>query len=242
MVNGLREKDSGRPCFESLFQEHQDYVAALEKNGVSVYRLPPSLKWPDSVFVEDPVLVFSQGSILLRSIMEERSGEVDLIAPFLYSTFPQVLEIDQGYVDGGDVLWTPNGVIIGISSRTTHEGAENLIKHLFNLGLNGIITETPTGVLHLKSDCSLLDEKTIFVTPRLAGAKVFQNFKKIITPETEYAAANSIRVNSSVFVNDDCERSISLLKQSNFQVTALSSKQIRKLDAGLSCMSLRWFQ
>ena len=30
-MNGLREKDSGSPCFETLFQEHQDYVAALEK-------------------------------------------------------------------------------------------------------------------------------------------------------------------------------------------------------------------
>ena len=76
----------------------------------------------------------------------------------------------------------------------------------------------------------------------ISTSRVFQNFEKIITPETEYAAANSIRVNSSVFVNADCEQSISLLKQSNFQVTALSSKQIRKLDAGLSCMSLRWFQ
>ena len=242
MVNGLRDEDNGPPSFELLFQEHQDYVVALEKNGVSVCRLPPSLKWPDSVFVEDPALVFSQGSILLRSIMEERSGEVDLIAPFLYSTFSQVLEIHKGYVDGGDVLWTPKGVIIGLSSRTTHEGAENLVEHLSKLGLNGIITDTPPGVLHLKSDCSLLDEMTVFVTPRLADAKVFQNFKKIITPETEYAAANSIRVNSSVFVNDDCEQSISLLKESNFQVTALSGKQIRKLDAGLSCMSLRWFQ
>jgi dimethylargininase len=189
VVNGLREKDSGSPCFETLFQEHQDYVAALEKNGVSVCRLPPSLKWPDSVFVEDPALVFSQGSILLRSIVEERSGEVDLIAPFLYSTFPQVLEIDKGYVDGGDVLWAPNGVIIGLSSRTTHEGAENLVEHLSNLGLNGIITETPPGVLHLKSDCSLLDEKTIFVTPRLAGAKVFQNFEKNYYPRNRICSS-----------------------------------------------------
>jgi len=241
-VDGLREKDNGSPCFELLFQEHQDYVAALQKNGVSVSRLPSLQKWPDSVFVEDPALVFPQGSILLRSIMKERSGEIDLIAPFLRSTFSTVLEIDKGYVDGGDVLWTPNKVIIGLSSRTTHDGAENLVGHLSNLGLTGIITDTPPGVLHLKSDCSLLDEMTVFVTPRLADAKVFQNFKKIVTPETEYAAANSVRVNSSVFVNDDCQQSISLLKQSNFKVTALSSKQIRKLDAGLSCMSLRWFQ
>ena len=146
-------------------------------------RLPPSLKWPDSVFVEDPALVFSQGSILLRSIMEERSGEVDLIAPFLYSTFSQVLKIDKGYVDGGDVLWTPNGVIIGLSSRTTHEGAENLVEHLSNLGMNGIITETPPGVLHLKSDCSLLDEMTVFVTPDWQTPKFFKILKKLLPPK-----------------------------------------------------------
>ena len=73
-MDGLREKDNGSPCFELLFQEHQDYVAALQKNGVSVSRLPSLQKWPDSVFVEDPALVFPQGSILLRSIMKERLG------------------------------------------------------------------------------------------------------------------------------------------------------------------------
>ena len=132
-------------------------MAALQKNGVRVSRLPSLQKWPDSVFVEDPALVFPQGSILLRSIMKERSGEIDLIAPFLRSTFLKVFEIDKGYVDGGDVLWTPNKVIIGLSSRTTHEGAENLVEHLSKLGLNGIITDTPPGVCLLYTSPSPRD-------------------------------------------------------------------------------------
>ena len=240
MINGLRYTNTGIPCFNEISREHTSYLTALKKNGVQVHLLPLSERWPDSLFVEDPALVFPQGAIILRSIREERAGERDLIEPVLRSKFAKVLEIDNGYVDGGDVLCTSDNVIIGLSSRTTQEGAERLVKCLSNLGLSGTITDTPHGVLHLKSDCSLLDEKTVFVTPRLAVSQVFKNYKKIITPETEYAAANAIRINSSVFVNKDCVKSIALLKQSGFKTTALPSTEIRKLDGGLSCMSLRW--
>lgn len=217
-------------------------MAALKKNGVHVYLLPSSERWPDSLFVEDPALVFPQGAILLRSIRTERVGERDLIEPVLRSKFAKVLAVDSGYVDGGDILCTSDNIIIGLSSRTTQEGAERLLKCLYDLGLRGVITDTPSGVLHLKSDCSLLDKKTVFVTPRLADSQVFKNYKKIITPETEYTAANAIRVNSSVFVSQDCLKSIALLEQSDFKITALPSTEIRKLDGGLSCMSLRWFK
>ena len=241
MVNGLRYTNTGIPCFNEISREHTSYLAALKKNGVQVHLLPSSERWPDSLFVEDPALVFPQGAVVLRSIRAERAGEHDLIEPVLRSKFAKVLEVDNGYVDGGDVLCTSDNVIIGLSSRTTQEGAERLVKCLSDLGLSGVITDTPPGVLHLKSDCSLLDETTVFVTPRLADSQVFKKYKKIITPETEYAAANAIRINSSVFVNKDCVKSIALLEQSDFKTTALPSTEIRKLDGGLSCMSLRWF-
>ncbi|MBT4354970.1 MAG: dimethylarginine dimethylaminohydrolase, partial [Rhodospirillaceae bacterium] len=71
-------------------------MSALKKNGVQVHLLPASERWPDSLFVEDPALVFPQGAIVLRSIRAERAGERDLIEPVLRSKFAKVLEIDNG--------------------------------------------------------------------------------------------------------------------------------------------------
>jgi magnesium chelatase subunit D len=46
-------------------------------------------------------------------------------------------------------------------------------------------------VLHFKTDCSLLDEETVFCTPRLAASGVFAGFRVILTPEGEDSAGET---------------------------------------------------
>ncbi len=100
---------------------------------------------------------------------------------------------------------------------------------------------TPAGVLHFKTDCSLLDEERILSTNRLAASGVFRNFKVIAVPEGEEAAANALRVNDTMFVGADFPRTIEKLQREGFNVVPLNTSEIGKIDAGLSCMSLRWF-
>ncbi len=60
--------------------------------------------------------------------------------------------------------------MIGLSARTDKNGAEGLRAALGALGHAAEIVETPNGVLHFKTDCSLLDEETVLATHRLAGS------------------------------------------------------------------------
>ena len=75
VVNGLRDDPAQTPSFEKIAAEHRGYVAALRDLGLSVDVLPPLEAFPDSVFVEDPALVFAQGAILLRPGAPSRAGE-----------------------------------------------------------------------------------------------------------------------------------------------------------------------
>jgi dimethylargininase len=240
VVNGLRADDRGNPTYEGVLAEHAAYVGALESAGVSVQVLDPLEEFPDSIFVEDPALVFTSGAILLRPGISAREGETAVIAPVLRDRFERVLELQRGYVDGGDVLTTPEQVMIGLSARTNRDGAESLIECLAELGLKGTIVETPANVLHFKSDCSLVSEDTVISTSRLAASGVFNGFKQIIVPDGEEAAANALRVNNVVFVGTDYPQTIALLQSNGFNVQPLKTSEIAKIDAGLSCMSLRW--
>ena len=67
VVHGLRADDRGDPTFEGVAAEHAAYVLALEKAGAQVTVLPPLEDFPDSIFVEDPALVFTAGAIVLRT-------------------------------------------------------------------------------------------------------------------------------------------------------------------------------
>ncbi len=241
VVNGLRADDRGNPTYEGVREEHEAYVQALRNAGVEVTVLPPMEDFPDSIFVEDPALVFHEGAVLLRPGAPSRMGETAEIEPVLRSLFENVVSLPSpGFADGGDVLVTPKVVMIGLSARTDNSGAEGLRDALAGLGRPAEIVETPKGVLHFKTDCSLLDEETVLATHRLAGSGFFRGMREIVTPEGEEAAANALRVNDVVFVGADYPRTIDKLDKEGYKVVALKTGEIGRIDAGLSCMSLRW--
>src|SRR4029453_14781178 len=121
----------------------------------------------DSLFVEDPALVFPEGAILLRPGAPSRAAEADALAPVLGGLFDIVLELPEpGYADGGDVLVTSETVIMGFSPPAAAGPAPSLAQP----GRQSAIVETPPGILHLKSACSMVDEETILCTPALADS------------------------------------------------------------------------
>ncbi len=240
VTGGLRAVDIGAPSYEGVLAEHAAYVVALEAAGVAVEVLPASEAYPDSVFVEDAAFVHGATAILLRPGAASRAGEAAEIAPVLVRRFDRVLTLEQGTAEGGDVLATPRCVFIGCSARTNVQGAQALTDMLAAIGLKGFPVETPRGVLHFKSDCSLLDEETILCTGRLAASGVFDGFRVVLTPEGEEGAANALRVNDRLLVSASYPRTIEALGALGFRVAPLVTREIAKVDAGLSCMSLRW--
>jgi len=240
VVNGLRAEDRGSPTHEGVALEHAAYIDALEAAGVAVQVLDPLDAFPDSIFVEDPALVFTEGAVLLHPGAASRAGEREFIAPVLKDRFARVLEIAEGFADGGDVLTLPDRVMIGLSARTDQTGALALSHCLKQLGKRSQIVETPPGVLHFKTDCSLLDDETILSTSRLAASGVFNGKKVLLTPPGEEAAANALRVNDVVLVGAGFPATRALLEKNGYKVVALQTGEIGKIDAGLSCMSLRW--
>ncbi|SDA62508.1 arginine deiminase family protein [Sinorhizobium sp. NFACC03] len=242
VVNGLRADDRGNPTFEGVKAEHDAYIAAMKDAGVKVTVLPALEAFPDSIFVEDPAIVFTEGAILLRPGAETRVKETPEIEPTLRAMFETVLDLPgSGFADGGDVLTTRESVMIGLSARTNKVGAEALQACLAKLGRKSEIVATPEGVLHFKTDCSLLDDETVLSTARLAKSGAFERFKQVIIPEGEEPAANALRVNDVVMVGSDFPRTIEMLDKLGYKVVPMKTTEIGKIDAGLSCMSLRWF-
>jgi dimethylargininase len=240
VVDGLRAEDRGSPSYDGVLSEHRAYIAALEAAGVAVQVLDPLEDFPDSLFVEDPAVVYTEGAVILHPGAPSRAGERNFIAPVLRDRFSTVLTIEEGFADGGDILTLSDRVMIGLSARTDRVGAQSLAQCLAQLGRRSQIVETPAGVLHFKTDCSLLDDETILSTGRLADSGVFAGKKVLLTPPGEEAAANALRVNDVVLVGAGFPATRALLERNGYHVVALQTGEIGKIDAGLSCMSLRW--
>ena len=228
------------PKFEYVLKEHDNYVNALKEAGLEINLLDSLEEFPDSIFVEDPALTYKSDVIILNPADPTRNGEKNIIKNEIRHFFDNTLFVEDGYVEGGDILNLDNHFIIGLSNRTNKLGAEHLSIILQSLGATVAICETPNDVLHFKSECSVLDNETILVSNKMAQLDYLKtNYNLIELPIGEEGASNSLRINNKLLVPDGFIQAEEILSK-KFDVIKVKVDEIAKVDAGLSCMSLRW--
>jgi dimethylargininase len=237
VVEGLRTGPEA-PAYDRVLAEHRAYVDALEAAGLTVETLPALPGHPDSVFVEDPAFVLPEGAILLRPGAASRFDEADFLAPALHRHFARVLRVDEGFVDGGDMLVLPDEILVGLSERTDETGARRFCELAGDLGRSARIVQPPKGLLHLKTGCALVDEGILIAVPAMAS--LFPGYEVLVTPPGEKHAANLIRVNDRLLMGAGFPRTAAKLRERGLEVMETPAAEIAKIDAGLSCMSLRW--
>jgi dimethylargininase len=143
-------------------------------------------------------------------------------------------------VEAGDILWTGREVLVGLSARTDAAGVEELRAILAPWGHALRVVQTPPGVLHFKTDCSLLGPGTVLSTARLAASGCFAGYDVVIVPEGEEAAANLIRVNHLVLMAQGFPRTAAMLRDAGYEVRELPNSECALIDGGMSCLSLRF--
>ena len=228
------------PKFEYVVKEHDNYVNALKEAGLEINLLDSLEEFPDSIFVEDPALTYKSDLIILNPADPTRNGEKNIIKNEITHFFDNTLFVEDGFVEGGDILNIDNHFIIGLSNRTNKLGAKNLSIILQDLGATVAICETPNDVLHFKSECSVLDNETILVSNKMAQLDYLKtNYNLIELPIGEEGASNSLRINSKLLVPDGFSKTEEILSK-KFDIIKVKVDEIAKVDAGLSCMSLRW--
>jgi dimethylargininase len=85
-----------------------------------------------------------------------------------------------------------------------------------------------------------VDDETILATQRLAASEIFKGFRVLVVPEGEEAAANALRLNGHLLIADGFPRTAELLSREAVALVPMQVREVAKIDAGLSCMSLRW--
>ncbi len=241
ITKGLRAVDIGTPDLELFNRHHADYVAALASTGAKVTTLEAMEDFPDSVFIEDAALCLSEGAIVMRPGAPSRLGEAAAIAPVLSGFYDEVIAIEgTGFIEGGDVLTTEHEILVGTSARTDSSGTEELRRLAGRWRYEVREVKTPEGVLHFKTDCSLLDEETILSTARLSASDCFDGYRIIHTAEGEEACANAIRFNELVLMPCGFPRTAEILDKAGYNIRTIGNSEAAKLDGGMSCLSLRF--
>lgn len=242
-ADGLTTAELGVPHLDQVLEQHAYYCDSLQECGLDLTILEPNLFFPDSTFVEDTAILTPDAAILCRPGAPNREGEVEMIRPVIERFYESILTIAApGTVDGGDVCQADDHFLIGISLRTNEEGARQLIAHLTRLGYTAseIDIRSISGLLHLKSGISYIGDHTLVVIAELASHPEFARFRQIQVSPPENYAANCIRVNDRLLVAQGFPYLVDDLADRGFNPFILNISEFRKMDGGLSCLSLRF--
>lgn len=240
MVNGITSANLGKPDYHNALRQHASYVEALKRCGLQVTVLDANEAYPDSVFVEDTALITPKCAILANPGSELRNGEKAEIEIALKNFFPELQYIvSPGFVDGGDVMMVGDHFYIGLSKRTNKEGANQLITILKRHGLTGS-TVALKSVLHLKTGANYIENNNLLAFGEFLIKQEFGKFNLIEIPAAESYAANSLWINGKVLVPKGFPKTLNAVKKAGYETIEVDVSEFRKLDGGLSCLSLRF--
>jgi dimethylargininase len=237
---GLSAADLGRPDYDLALKQHEGYIQALKFCGLEITILPPENDFPDSTFVEDTALLTPEVAIITNPGAESRKDEINTMQPVIEGFYKNVSKIlKPGTLEAGDVMMVGNHYYIGLSDRTNAEGAAQLTAILEEYVMAASVVEIGE-MLHLKSGVSYLENNMLLAVEQLESHQAFKHLDIIPVPQDESYAANSLWINGIILVPEGFPVTLQNIIDAGYETIVLDMSEFRKLDGGLSCLSLRF--
>lgn len=243
MVEGITSApELGKPDYDLALEQHDSYIKALKQCGVDVTVLDADERYPDSCFVEDPALITKKCAIITNPGAISRNGEKDEIVGAVkkFFTDDQIEYIKApGTLEGGDVMMVGDHFYVGRSARTNEEGIKQLTEILakYDMTCSEVKLEE---VLHLKTGVNYLEDNNMLVSGEFIEKPEFEKYNKAVIPEEEAYAANCIWINDTVIVPEGYPVVLAAVEGLGYKTLLVDTSEYRKLDGGLSCLSLRF--
>lgn len=243
LVNGITSApELGKPDYTLALKQHDNYINALSKCDVEVVVLEALEEYPDSCFVEDTAVLTPKCAIVSNPGAVSRRGEAMLMA----TTIEKFYESEQieyikspATMEGGDVMMVGNHFYIGESERSNKEGCDEFIKALEKYGHTCSVV-TMKEMLHLKTGMAYLENNNILLFGEFIDKVEFSSMNKIIISESESYSANCIWVNDRILIPLGYSKTTSAIQSLGYETIIVDTSEYRKLDGGLSCLSLRF--
>lgn len=218
-------------------RQWEGYVAALRAEGWETIEVPADPDCPDSVFVEDTVVMYGDLAVITRPGADERKPETSGTEETLRALGYRIEHVEApGTLDGGDVLKYDGTVWVGLGGRTNQAGVDQLAGHLEPLGAR-VVGVPLTKVLHLKSAVTALPDGTVVGFEELVDdPTVWSRF--LAVPE-EPGSHVVVLDESTVLMSTSAPRTRELYEARGLRVVAVDMTEFEKLEGCVTCLSVR---
>lgn len=221
----------------TAMRQWEGYIRAFVDAGWRVTEVEPAPACPDSVFVEDTVVVYGDLAVIARSGAAERRPETDGTEKAVAELGYRIAHIEApGVLDGGDVLKHGGTVYVGQSGRTNADGIRQLAEHLKPFGAT-VVPVPLTKALHLKSAVTALPDGTVIgYEPVVDDPSVFPAF--VAVPE-EPGAHVVLLGEGKLLMSSAAPETAAVLQARGYQPVLVDIGEFEKLEGCVTCLSVR---
>jgi len=217
-------------------QQHRRYCEILSDLGKTVLFLPPDDRFPDGPFVEDTAVVVEDRALITYPGAASRRGEVVASAEVMRH-FLELTQVESpATLEGGDVLQVGTTIFVGRTERTSDAGIAALSDWAGSS--RRVIPVDIAGALHLKTIVNALGDDVVVLSGEGVDSSIFSDYRILKAPEEEAKRLSFLAIGDHVLLPMDCPETGKMFQKEGFTLIPLDISEIRKAQAGLTCMSV----
>lgn len=222
------------PNIELAHKQWESYVDAFESAGWQSIEVPAAPELPDSVFIEDTMVVRRDRAIIAAPGAQQRRGEIPAAQASIAA-----LGYEIGYVhspatlDGGDVLKIGERMYVGVGGRTTTSACGQLAE-FFEIE---VIPVPITKALHLKSALTALPDGTVIGYPPIVDDPSF--FDSYVAVPEEPGSHVVVLDDETVLMAASASQTHELFRARGLKVVTVDISEFEKLEGCVTCLSVR---
>ncbi|WP_167145563.1 arginine deiminase family protein [Actinomyces sp. ZJ308] len=235
------------PNHDIAQREHEQFVSVLREAGVVVRTLETIDDVSVQLYPRDIAFAVDDVLFLARSVDPVRQREQRALIPLL-AEVSRVVPLDDGHIEGGDVIVTDDIVFVGLSEATDLKGVGSLRRAFARAGIDRQIVPiefSHRGVVHLDTKLTLVGPGLGYIySPSLkprSREKVAEHLELIEASETEALAlmVNTLALAPDRIVID--ERATHLereLSSRGITPVPLKFSEVTRFPGGFRCATL----
>ncbi|MGH3357823.1 MAG: dimethylargininase [Nocardioidaceae bacterium] len=218
-------------------RQWRSYVNLLAQNGFPPIEVARDDALPDSVFIEDAIVMFGDLAVVTNPRQPARNPEIVAVEKAVRELGMEVAHImSPATLDGGDVLKVGSQVYVGRTGSTNADGVAQLAALVEPRGYT-VIGVPVTKALHLKSAVTALPDGTVIgYGPVVDDPSVFPQFLEV----AEESGAHVVVLDEqSVLMSSAAPETATLLRERGLRVEAVDISEYEKLEGCVTCLSVR---
>lgn len=233
--------------YKKVCSQQQVFMNILKENDVQILLADQIPECSTQHYTRDIGFAIDDTFFVANPRRDYRKREIEGIKNFI-SRFSKVSTIDEGVIEGGDVIIDEEYLIIGLGEETNKKGINCLRSKMLDVGINReIITLefSHRGVIHLDTKFNILAKGIGFIHPKSFNSKSLKwlenNFDLIEATDKEM---KNIEINTfsispkKVVMQEQSTRLASLLEKKGVEVIFVDYSEVLKLPGSFRCTTL----